>query len=519
MALTVKDCMKIGILQNARIVAGNYGLYRPVESVTVIEFDGFTRNNFQNTLTGNEMAISAFSFLNDATLEEKDAFFLKAMKSGISCLVVFYYGTILKSIPQEAIQLANDSSIPLIILPESSNYAYSDLIMPICEAIITDRRAASADSSVVSDILNSILGLEKSQQNIQNLLTTLSIRTHYNLILTDTNFSPFAWSLPSISIELSPFLSKIYDDIHCTLPLTPQEILYSINANNYHIRFQPIHTNKMIGMLLILQQVATDISVDISNHIAEIISLFLQFWHLSHGHLTELELRLDGDVQNTLPKKYKTIVVVGRKSGLPLKINDLQYSRLGFTNFISKNTYMEHTVFKGTIVLAGNDLEINTSALLDYCNKILFHVNDLCLGQLTLSEELSLQEYYHVIVNSLPSASVIYKGSDIYTQDQIHFTKEINALKASLGSSFTLLTSILSPLKQENDWPKLFDTLAITYLDCNGSYALAADIMGVHINTVKYRISRAQGLMNISLNSPTNYSRLVIALAVERIKQ
>lgn len=518
MAITVRDCLNIGVLREATLAAGAGGLNRPIEAVTVIEFNGFRYKQLENTLTGNEMAITAFAFLKDDTEEWLD-FFRSSIKSGISCFVVFYYGRIAKRIPPEVIHLANQESIPILLLSKDLNYAYSDLIMTVCEALLNDRRARSLDRTVVTDILNKILGLERQQQNIQTLLEQLSQRTQYNLVLTDTEFSPFAWSLPELETELPPLLSAVYASVGHTLPLIPQTILFPIDGREYQVRFQPIRTNKLIGMLLILQPAGTDISIDVSNQIEEVVALFLQFWRLSHGRLTELELRLDGDIVNVRPKKYQKIVVIGRKDGLPLKINDLQFSRLNYERFLPDGAYMERAFYKGTIVLAGSDCGLDRQGILVFSKEVLSNLPGLCLGERRLSNRCPLRTAYYSIVDAFSTAASVFPTVDSYSEEQILFAEEIVSLKKAMGGRIAELTRVLDPLREQGDWEKLFSTMAAAYLDCGGGAARAAEMLHVHENTIKYRISRARELLDLSKSSPVNDSRLILALAIQRVLQ
>ena len=518
MAITVRDCLNIGVLREATLAAGAGGLGRSVESVTVMEFNGFKYKQLENTLTGNEMAITAFAFLGEDP-EEWVEFFHNSIRSGVSCFVVFYFGWVAKQIPPEVIRLADQEDIPILLLSKDLNYAYSDLIMTVCEALISDRRASSLDRTVVTDILNRILGLDLQQQNIQTLLEQLSQRTRYNLVLTDTEFSPFAWSLPELETDLPPLLSAVYDSMGRTLPLVPQTILFPINGQPYQVRFQPIRTNKLIGMLLILQPAGDGISIDVSNQIEEVVALFLQFWRLSHGHLTELELRLDGDIVNVRPKKYQRIVVIGRKDGLPLKIDDLQFNRLNYERFLPDGAYMERAFYKGTIVLAGTDCGLDRQGILDFSKEVLFNMPGLCLGERRLSDRCPLRTAYYSIVDSFSTAAVIFPTADLYSEEQVLFAEEIVSLKKAMGSRVSELTRILQPLREQTDWEKLFLTLATTYLDCGGTVALAAKTLHVHENTIKYRIGRVRELLDLTRNSPVNDSRLILALAIQRALQ
>ena len=106
MGIRVKDCLKIGILNQAIVVAGEKGLNRRVDSVTVAEV-GLENWAPENTLYGDELVLSALNFAKD-DVNEQCNFILSLNKANVSGLVIFYLGIILKDLDQKVLDTANN---------------------------------------------------------------------------------------------------------------------------------------------------------------------------------------------------------------------------------------------------------------------------------------------------------------------------------------------------------------------------------------------------------------------------
>lgn len=520
MSITVKDCLNIGLLQKASVIAGKNGLWRPVESVTVFEFNGWQIQAFHNIMSGNEMAITALFYFKEREFKELVSFFQNAVASGVSCFVIFYLGIVIDEIPPEIISIADDAQVPIIVFPRNSSYSYAEVIMPVAEAILNDKRNKSIANMLFSDIINQVISMDNRQQNIQTLLNLLSERTKSNLILTDSSFSPFAWSLPELDISPSPFLQNIYFAINRVLPLTPQTLIYPINGNSLGIRFQPIYTNKLIGMLLVIKPADCPIDIDLSNQSAEMICLFLQLWRLSQGRLTELESQLDGNTQSVRQNKFQKIALIGMRNGTPLLIDDLQFSKLNITNAECCNYLFQISYFKNSIVIASRKRNIDFSPLYSHIIGLLGEEGPkLCLGEMNITDKQDVQSAFHYISQALPIAAKIFPHDVCYSEEQICFAGNVRSLQESMGHNLESLTNIFDPLRSQNDWDKIFQTLATIFLDCNGSLTQAAQTMNLHINTLKYRIGRIKELLGFQFDTPINYSRLMLALAITRLSE
>ncbi|MDR1134664.1 MAG: PucR family transcriptional regulator [Clostridiales Family XIII bacterium] len=521
MALTVADILKIGVLRNASVIAGEKGLGNIVESVSMLEFDGFEIEGVgADSLRGNELTISSLSyFRNDP--ERFVSFVEQLPPYGISCLVVFYLKYVMKELPQRAVELLDEAGIPVIIMPCDFQYAYVDVVMPVTEALINDKHS---NRMFVSDALQQLISMDDEQQTIHSLLEILRFRVKSDLILTDTKLRPLDWSLTSTAdYGLNELLEAINNKLKGNLPFSPSTLFLNSLSNPVEVRFQPIRTNRLAGMLLAINSSDEYFDVDGMTQAGEVLKLFLRVWRLTRSRLCELDALLQGGTAGQWEKKVKTLIVIRNTDGTSLdRINEelslvkiLKHDDIFVTNHEQQVTY-----FSGSIVAAELSGKINIAQLLDKLREELYLTRPICAGRYSMSRENSnAQQVYSIIVNALPLACKIFPGDVVFSDDRIAFAYEIYKIKAELGMEASSVFQILKPLMSDDRWEGFRNTLETYFLDCNGSIPKAAEKLDIHINTMKYRLRTISDLLGMNIFSSLCSSRIVLALALLRTQR
>ena len=104
----------------------------------------------------------------------------------------------------------------------------------------------------------------------------------------------------------------------------------------------------------------------------------------------------------------------------------------------------------------------------------------------------------------------------MHPHKQILFVQNILLPFHNSPETIRYLESILAPL-QSGQQLELIDTLCAYLLDANGNLDLAANFLMMHKSTVKYRISRANELLDCDIRRMPEMYNLYLALAVTRL--
>ncbi|MCF0143965.1 MAG: helix-turn-helix domain-containing protein [Firmicutes bacterium] len=82
-------------------------------------------------------------------------------------------------------------------------------------------------------------------------------------------------------------------------------------------------------------------------------------------------------------------------------------------------------------------------------------------------------------------------------------------------------TELLEPFKAagENKGKQLMDTLEAFVLDAGMNSSKTAEIMGVHVNTVQYRLKKINEMLGVEITGNRTIPGLTMALALKRLER
>jgi hypothetical protein len=519
MALTVADCMKIGALRQAETVAGRDGLHRVVEGVTMLEFNGFDVEGLGVVaLKGHELVISSLSAFTGRPI--KFVTLIERIKAhSFSCLVVFYVGHIMKEIPPEALRLFDREKIPLIVMPNDFNYAYVDVVMPIAEAIVNDKHSGRM---FVSDTLQQLICLDDEHQNLHTLLEMLYVRIRSDLLLLDTSFQPLDWVVKENAYSPIELIEYGKSALKGVLPHNPAILTYAKGDISIELRFQPIRTNKMIGALLAVNYSEDDFDIDALTQAAEVIKLFMRVWRLTRGGLCELDALLQGGSAGQKERRIRALTVIRNEGGTSL---DLIQEELAMVNMLKNdinfmtNDRQEVTYFSGSIVIASlTEHQDDTESLLRKLESRLHLTKPLCSAKCSMAfEKGKVQQVYSIMFHALPVATRVFHHNRFFEEKEITFAYDVYKLLLQPQIAESLM-EILSPLMADDRWKRHRETLESFFLDCNANFAASATSLGIHVNTLKYRMRTMSDILRQDIVSSLCSSRIILALALLRAR-
>lgn len=167
MGITVKDALKIGVLSNAKLIAGANGLNREIEHVTMMEVPEAVQ-----WLKGKDLVL-ANNFALAKQRSQQSNYIQTMAAANVGALIVKNQSYI-DGVFNVIIDVANMVGLP--ILEISANVDYNDIIRPVMEAIINKESAhicrKIAEMTMIDntleerlDLLNAIWGYESAVFN------------------------------------------------------------------------------------------------------------------------------------------------------------------------------------------------------------------------------------------------------------------------------------------------------------------------------------------------------------------
>lgn len=132
--ITVREALTIGILKQARVLAGAKGLSRVIEHVDVIEMP-----DIKKWVRPNIFFLTSFYAVKDDLAAQVDLVRLIAESGGAGLAVDAH--SFLKGVPREVIEVAEAHNFPLLELSDEGGYI--DIITPLMEVVLSQRHLKS----------------------------------------------------------------------------------------------------------------------------------------------------------------------------------------------------------------------------------------------------------------------------------------------------------------------------------------------------------------------------------------
>ncbi|GGH88609.1 purine catabolism regulator [Pullulanibacillus pueri] len=260
MGITVKNAMKIGGLRECRVVAGEKGLSRIINNVTIMEVSDIIR-----WLKGNELLLTTLYPIKDDPVAQR-ALIQKLYKSKTTALAIKPFH-IIKTIPEVILEEAEKLGFPVIEIPEKVSYL--DILSPVMNVVFDNKVVLQEDLEQASKILREI---SLSNKGIGKFIDTLSFLTK-NIVTVESQL-PFM-KLPKPDVDIPPLteeeqrelalikhpirLERIYGDKRVPCIVAPVMLDGHIYGN---ITCWGIKTDNLEIDLAILEQASTFLSLE-----------------------------------------------------------------------------------------------------------------------------------------------------------------------------------------------------------------------------------------------------------------
>lgn len=538
MRVTIKTLLDLPSLSHARVIAGEKGLDKTVDSISVLEYAEPTalQKTFfdSNEFLGNEIAITGFINIKD-DVEAQCRTIGRLHKSGEVGVILYYVGIFMPKIDQRLIDLANELDFALICMPKNRmDLKYSEVIYEVIETIVKNKMH---NPNFVSEMLERISKLSDHQRNMDSVLKMICDHTTSSVYLIDDHFNNVNLSnWPVISNVTIEKIASYYHSSVADLPTVPTPI--EIERNIY-ICNKAIQSENASPLYLIMTKENGVLSEEICNQASEIVQLFINIWSKGHGKIGTDELIKA--ILNDEPIKMRRLAEILNINILAIHHLIILAPKQAIDNQVLCQTLYQtwqrivedviklyfNVTFTGTyndtfVIFLGSEKvkqackvvkEALAEALLEQSPEP--YVLVTCYGQANTTD---VRNGYLLYSDYLSAAKIIFPLKTIISLQELHFAKHCYDIISSGENSILEATQILLPLDQSShSSDALKNTLALYLLDAASSVSLTSDYLYVHKNTIKYRINQINEYLNFDINKMPEHYNLYCAVAIERL--
>lgn len=528
MKVTIDDCLEIDSLSKSQVLSGTSQGYRRVTSVSVMDgntLDGIIAENGKS----NQLVLTSFQGNDGKPMDEKlQVKVVKALAAAkIAGIAVFWRNGDL-FLRDKTVEIARELDLPLLCVKDNNgeDIRYSDVIEGVMDKLLY---GDNFKNDLITKTIFHLLNFEK-YSNFQTALKEAAISNDFQVILLSKDFNPILTveTRHQTTIEEAIRLGKERD-------VEKSGIYTFINVNGVLTYWGPISIDGQKHFIFIVDNDDNYSAGEITK-LAEIIEIAMGMWKFTPERdaksdlikaLMRGNLSLASSLRNELEIDDKNIISVFQCKGMDMAhANQLIYEMESNHSFQILRLTSEGEIY-GIILRADNqdtddESESSKSLCLDFFSKLkegsksvrIFHSTGINGIEGAASGYRLINENWMFVEYVFPYKRVFTK----YDMTLVSNCTNIRMQNSYLKDTFM---SLLEPFNRElgsNKAKQLLDTLETFVLDAGLNSSMTAKFMGIHTNTVQYRLKRINEVLGAEITGNRVIPALTIALALKRLE-
>lgn len=530
MSLTVKTCMNLPAFRYAKIVAGKGGMNQTVNSITVLEYSDVSVIS-SDLFLNHEMCVTAFSSIKD-DVDAQCAVVRRMKEIGVCAIVLYYVGIFVPYLDDKLIKTADEVNLPLICMPFNRfDFRYGEAINDVMHAIYRDKQE---NMNFIPEVLENISELPERLRTIRSLLQIISDRFRCSFFLFNQKgelLSEGQWPW-SAGWSHSEIVKYFLDRPDKAMELSKTRMC--IDKKDVYVTYSqvaPEHGSRLHLFVIDEQESITHEQV---SQAAELIALFMNISNYSLEETTPEMI-----IRSIIANEQMQIRELSAKHGIDIA----KIQRMWILGGGSKGDFEQKKLLKQIVSQVRSFFRSHDKwALVDlYQNSIIILFQAAAFSELdeTMEAELikslsnegshlalikcmsiasiqNIQDMYELYEAYFDAVRLIYPTRNTFDLYDLNFAEKIKKL-ADSGYEAAKHMYSLQPIRQEPNYSILLETLAAYLLDAGENLQKTAEILGVHKNTVRYRMSQIRTCYASEISQMPLVAELYEAVALQRL--
>lgn len=520
MKATVKECLKLEIFNDAKLEAGESGLERNVRYASVLE--PVEPDEIRELVhIEDRMFFTGFLGARDDYAKQCEIIRILA-EEGAAALVVLFVGKGVAKIDRSVAEAAEETGLPLISFDSSVDVVYSDIIDNIEQNFIY---GDTYDNKLIANTIFHLLDFDK-HPNFQSAIRKAAIINGFQMILFNEDFG-------RILVVETRYQVPLDDAIRLA-----KEKKVNGGSSTFYTRLGVSGVLTYWGNVTIAGEKYIMLIVDNDDlytakeitKLAEIIELAMGMWKYTPERDMKSELikaicrgnaSLAGTIAEELGIERDAILSVFVASGIN---NDESESIIdGF----EKDGYIR--------VLKLNDDDETYGIIVREEEKTDEHKEDCYRLFEKLKEREGVRIYhvtgfegisgacdaYRLITEARENVQDVFPFKRVFTKYELTLVcncVNVNNQGGFVKKSYMELLDVFKHVGG-NKGKQLLDTLETFVLDAGMNSSKTSEFMGIHPNTVQYRLKKTNELLGAEITGNRVIPGLTIALALKRIER
>lgn len=521
MKVTVRDCLQLDSFKNCIVVAGERKMENRVKSISVMD-----SADAAEAVKGGEvdgmMVLTTFAGMKNSVKMQCESIKVLA-GAGAAAVVYFPRERSVKSVEKEVIAAAEEAGMPFVVMAGGEFCDYSGIISEVMEHVLYGN---NFKNSLINNTIFHLLNFEK-YASFQQALHEAAVNNDFQVVLLSEEFNPvFAVETRHQTtineairrgreVALNP--GNLYSLIEIEGVLTYWGLV-NINNDKYYLFIVDNEDNYSAGEI---------------TKLAEIIELAMGMWKYTPERDAKAEL-VKALIRGNKSLAYSLREEAGVKSG---DIISVLYAKHIETR--QSDEIIDGFVKKGIIDVIKIAEEDESYALILKGKKFSDEEDNLdksvCTQLFDALKENKAVRIFHVTgVDGIEGAGdgfrligetwafveSIFPYKRVFSKYELSMVAGCINIQVQGGHLKKTFTDLLEPFRKEGDNKarQLLETLETFVLDAGMNSGKTSEFMGIHTNTVQYRLKKINEILGAEITGNRVIPGLTIALALRRLE-
>ena len=522
MKVTFRDCLQLKALSRGVVVAGEKNLDNRRKNISVLDAGSAEEAVLYNARP-EELILTTFSGMRNDASAQIDTI-RELSKAGVSGMVILqrenaadhhYY--------KEVIRTAEEAGLPLVILAEGTGTGYSQIISQVMEKVLY---SSNFKNSLINNTIFHLLNFEK-HSSFQQALREAAVSNEFQVVLLSEDFNPVFAVETRHKIAIDAAIRRGRE-----FALNFSHVYSLIDIDGVLTYWGKIENDGEKYYLLIVDNEDNYSAGEITK-LAEIIELAMGMWKFTPERDAKAEfvkalIRGNRSLAYSLREeagcKPPDLISVFYARGVDnIRYESIidSYEERGLLKVIRLNEDGEiyGVIFKGDCLSSGEEAGEKSICIRmfdemkeDKSSRI-FHVTGVDAVE-------GAGDGFHIINETWSFVEYIFPYKRVFTKYELALVSNCMNIQMQGGYLKKNYTDLLGPFRKDGDnkSKQLLETLETFVLDAGMNSGKTAEFMGIHTNTVQYRLKKINEVLGAEITGNRVIPGLTIALALQRIE-
>ena len=524
MKIAVNDCLSLEKMTPSILAAGRRNIGNRVRSVSVMDATDAERAVAENGVK-EQLVLTSFVGL-DNDIETKRDIVDALARAGIAALVVFHQKNGLTTLGDDVVKAAENMGLPLIVIPSDNPAQYRDVIEQVMDEL---RYGDNFRNGLINNTIYHLLDFEK-HSNFQSALKEAALSNNFQVVLLSRDFNPILAieTRQKVTIEDAIRIGKNHD--------VEQSGIYTfIDVNGVLTYWGPISVNGEKYFLFIVDNEDNYSAGEISK-LAEIIELAMGMWKYTPKRDVKAEF-IKAMVRDNKSLAYSLKDEIGLDPDTILSV----FTARGIENEEGNEIISRYESQESLEVMRVVDGEETSAVVVKHGEspeKDKFAQKMACLAMFDSLKEIgkTVRIFHCTGINGIEGAGdafrligetwtfveSVFPYKRVFTKYELALVSNCINLQVQGGHLKKTYIDLLEPFRREmgeNKAKQLLETLETFVLDAGMNSGKTSTFMGIHTNTVQYRLKRINEILGAEITGNRVIPGLTMALALKRLER